>query len=412
MRVSGTPGIAAVGAGLIAVTYGLARFAFGLFLPAIRSNLGLTTEQMGVIGALPFASFALASLFAPTIAVRLGARNAAVTASGLALVGLALVSRAEGVIALAAGVFTCGISTGLMMPALATGVRAAVQPSLQGRVTAIMNAGTSVGVTLSVPAVLLLADAWRAGYLSFAALAAIGLIAAWCFVPSASRAPAADRPPLSAICTARWAALLRLVCFAFGMGVVSAMYWVFAPDLVMTVGGGSTTTTGWLWLMVGIAGLAGAAAGDLCDHHGSQMTQAIALLALAASVSLVAASPGQFVIALASAAVFGVSYMTLTGLYLLGGVRLLSGRPSLGAVLPFLGVGIGQAVGSPLAGLAVNRLGYEPAFAVFALVALALAAASPLYPGHRRHDDRAEDDDGGTEPRAGDATTRPALAYE
>lgn len=408
----GALGIASIGAGLIAVSYGLARFAFGLFLPAIRSDLGLSAGQMGIIGSLPFVSFTLASLFAPVAASRLGARNASIAASGIAVIGLALVSRAEGPLVLSAGVFICGISTGLMMPALTTAVRAVVRTSLQGRVTAIMNAGTSIGIMLSVPAVFVITDAWRLSYLSFAVLAAVGLIFAWWFIPNASRLPAAGQPQLIEISTARWGGMLILLLFAFGMGVVSATYWVFAPDLMVTLGKDSQAITGWLWLTVGIAGLAGAIAGDLCDIHGSPMTQALALVAMGTSLSLLAASPGQLAIALASAAVFGASYMTLTGLYLIGGIRLLSKRPALGAVLPFLGVGIGQAAGSPLAGFAVDRIGYANAFAGFTVLALLLAVVSPLYPRHRSSAGLKKNDGQTTEIQAGDQSTQPTAARE
>jgi hypothetical protein len=37
---------------MIAVTYGLARFAYGLFLPEMRESLGLSETILGLIGAL------------------------------------------------------------------------------------------------------------------------------------------------------------------------------------------------------------------------------------------------------------------------------------------------------------------------------------------------------------------------
>ena len=75
---SGT-GFALLGASLIAISYGLARFAFGLFVPPIRADLELTPSVIGIIGALPLSSFVLATLVAPVAADRLGARNTAVT---------------------------------------------------------------------------------------------------------------------------------------------------------------------------------------------------------------------------------------------------------------------------------------------------------------------------------------------
>jgi len=385
MRSLKATGFAALGAGLIAIAYGLARFAFGLFVPPIRAELGLSPDVIGIVGSLAFVSFTLASVIAPLIADRLGARNAAVLAGGLALAGLLLISQARDATMLGAGVFACGLCTGLMMPALSSAVQTVVSPGLQDRVNAVMNAGTSVGVFLSVPAVLFLSGAWRSAYLSFALLAGIGMIAAWLFIPSASRVTEAQ-PSLLRITPRKWARLARLCGFGFGMGLISSTYWVFAPDLVVDIGELPPYLTGWLWLAVGIAGLAGAAASDMAARNGAAMTQTVGWIALCASLALLAASPSQLPTALVSAAVFGAAYMTLTGLYLVTGIRLLPDRPSVGPVLPFLSIAIGQAVGSPVSGLLIGQVGYADAFAGIAAAGLLLALFSPLFPAHRASD--------------------------
>src|SRR5918994_6665225 len=50
-RRSGVTWLVAPGLAMIAVTYGLARFAFGLFLPEIRESLDLLETALGYIGA-------------------------------------------------------------------------------------------------------------------------------------------------------------------------------------------------------------------------------------------------------------------------------------------------------------------------------------------------------------------------
>ena len=77
MRFPSSTAFALLGAGLIAISFGLARFAFGLFVPPIRADLSLSPHVIGIIGALPLISFALASVVAPWCADRLGARNTA-----------------------------------------------------------------------------------------------------------------------------------------------------------------------------------------------------------------------------------------------------------------------------------------------------------------------------------------------
>ncbi|NWO05973.1 MAG: MFS transporter [Alteromonadaceae bacterium] len=386
---------ALLGAALIAISYGLARFAFGLFVPPIRADLALSPFIVGVIGALPLLSFVLASLMAPLSAVRLGSRNTAMASGVFGALGLGLISQARGPVSLGLGVVACGICTGLMMPALTAAMQALVKRSLHGRVSSVMNAGTSVGVAVAVPAVVLMADAWRLAYGVFAALAVAGLVATWYFIPAVSRVTPANaaQPDITA---QQWWKLLRLSVFAFAMGFVSAAYWIFAPDLAITLGALPSGATGFLWLGVGIAGLGGAVVADLADRNNPPITQALLLMMLASSLALLAASPGQIVIAVFSALVFGGAYMSLTGLYLMTGIRLLPGRLSLGPVLPFVAVSLGQAAGSPVVGLLVDKFGYADGFSVFAAIGIVVALLSPLYPRflEQPEDDETEEETG------------------
>ncbi|GKW50346.1 MFS transporter [Halomonas sp. NCCP-2165] len=380
MRLSST-GFAIFGAALIAISYGLARFAFGLFVPPIRDELGLTSSVIGIIGALPLISFLLATLVAPLITDILGARYAAVLSGAFGVAGLSLIGQASGPLMLGAGVFACGICTGLMMPALTAAMQAIVKRSLHGRVSSVMNAGTSIGVMVAVPTVLFMVGAWRLAYVSFAVLAALGVIAAWLFLPSVSRIVPANAAPPPPIGELPWSRLIRLSLFAYLMGLVSSAYWIFAPDLVVSLGGLPASATAWLWLAVGVAGLGGAVVADLADRNNPPITQALMLMMLSASLALLAASPDQPLLTAFSALVFGLAYMSLTGLYLMTGIRLLPGRLSVGPVLPFMAVSLGQATGSPLVGGLVEGVGYADAFAIFAALGILVAVLSPFYPG-------------------------------
>lgn len=378
MRHPTTAGIALIGGGIIAITYGLARFVFGLFLPEIRSDLGLSATAAGLVGAVPFVTFAAAIMAGPAASRYLKPRRAAALAAGLASLGLATIAVSPGPLVLGLGVAACGISTGLASPVMAQSVHEAVPRLMRGRVNAIHNAGTSLGVALGMPAAVFFLGAWRPAYTVFAAIAAAAAIAAFLYLPArhSTRPPPRTGTPLPAISRKQAHAIARLCALAGTMGLVSSVFWVFAPDLVVRHGGLSPEQSGWMWLAVGLAGLAGASAGDLIDRLGAGRTHALALALMGLSLLLVVAWPGTLALAMVSAAAFGAAYMTLTGFHLVRSVRTIADRPALGPVMPLLATAIGQAVGSPLAGGIIDTYGYGGAFGGFAALAIAVAAST------------------------------------
>src|ERR687892_382413 len=77
-RPSGITWLVAPGLAMIAVTYGLARFAYGLFVPEMRESLDLSESVLGLIGAGSYAGYCFAVLGALVFTSRAGPRLMAV----------------------------------------------------------------------------------------------------------------------------------------------------------------------------------------------------------------------------------------------------------------------------------------------------------------------------------------------
>src|SRR5919202_2018449 len=79
-RSGGITWLVAPGLATIALTYGLARFAYGLFLPEMRDSLDLSDSVLGLIGAGSYVGYCLAVLGALVLTSRSGPRLMAVAA--------------------------------------------------------------------------------------------------------------------------------------------------------------------------------------------------------------------------------------------------------------------------------------------------------------------------------------------
>ncbi|WJH38377.1 MFS transporter (plasmid) [Aliirhizobium terrae] len=168
---------------LTALTYGLARFAYGLLLPSIRADLNLSATASGWIGSVAFASYCLGVILAFTLVERLGERRICVFA-GLSAAGamtIAAVSSSGWHIGFAMAIG--GLSTGLTSPPLASAVERAMQQSAQARANGVINAGTAVGIVISGAAAIAFAGNWRELYAGFACLGLLTAFWLWWAMP-------------------------------------------------------------------------------------------------------------------------------------------------------------------------------------------------------------------------------------
>lgn len=391
--------LVAPGLALIAVTYGLARFAYGLFLPEMSEAFDLSPSLLGAIGAGSYLGYCVAIILSSVYTSRMGPRRMAVAAVAVAVVGMAVVASAPAAWVLALGILVAGSSTGLASPPMGEAVARSIRENLQDRANALINCGTSVGVALSGPAALLLAGQWRLAWAAFAVIGLAVLLWSAIVIPpepvaadqraSESREPSGDADDASGVSNTMrlsfsylMGAHVRprsspLLAAAFGVGFASAVYWTFSRELVAQQGDLGQTGSTLFWTVIGVSGLVGGAAGDLVGRFGLTTVLRGALFSMAASIALLALAPGVLPLAYASAALFGSTYIMLTGVVLVWSIAVFPERPSAGLGAGFLVIAVGQAAGSPAAGALAGATSPITAFYSFAAAAVLTACVRP-----------------------------------
>ena len=382
-KTDGMTWLVAPGLATIAVTYGLARFAYGLFLPEMRKAFSLSETLLGLIGAGSYVGYCAAIIIALVFTSRTGTRFMAVVAGTVAVVGMTAVASAPAAWVLALGVLAAGSSSGLASPPMGESVVRCIHRELQDRANTLINSGTSIGVALSGPAALLLAEQWR---LAWAAFASIGLLVlvwnARVMPPKAVSGGPRDKTedgdvPRLSVRYLMGAKSVWLYAAATGVGFASAAYWTFSRDLVVQTGDLSVAGSTLFWTVIGVSGIAGGLAGDLVRRLGLARAFRASLLCMAAAVGLLAAAPNVLLLAYLSATLFGSTYIMLTGIILVWSVSVFHQRLSAGLGAAFLLIAVGQILGSLIARMVAGAAGLLSTFWTFAGVAVLTALIRP-----------------------------------
>jgi predicted MFS family arabinose efflux permease len=352
---------------LTAVSYGLARFAFGLLLPEIRTELSLDIATTGWIGSSAFVAYCI-GVCITFASNRACSPRALAFAAGLAsTIGMVIITLSTSGIVLGLGVALAGLSTGLTSPPLATAVSLQCDDAHRPKANAIINAGTAAGIVFSGLASLLAFGGWRELYILFSVIS--GVVAVWVLyaVPTGHERTASKpfsfaifrRPGMLALCTG-----------SFLMGLSSTAIWTFGGSLLRDEFNFTQSDIAWIWVALGLAGVTGAMTGVFVQRLGLMRVHWVSLAGMAVGIVGLSFTSVSVAFAFISVALFGASYITSSGAFLIQGIRLLPDRPDLGLGMPFLILAAGQSAGSPLFGALLSGWGAGVALAAFAGVAL------------------------------------------
>ncbi|GAF65176.1 putative MFS transporter [Bacillus sp. TS-2] len=355
------------GLAMIAVTYSLARLSFGLFLPDIANSLNLSEGESGLIGSSAYVSYSFALFFSAKLIRKLGQHKVLIIAGLTAVIGLLGIATAHSFSYLVLSMLVAGIGSGLASPALSQISKDAIPKNKLDQANTWINSGTSFGVILTGPIVLLFSEYWRLSYFLFVLLAIVVLIWNFYSIPSINvhkkNKVEHHTKWLFAMIKAKNLLLASLI-----IGISSSIYWTFSRSYLVMEYRISTNESVIFWIVMGLAGIVGGVAGGIIHKVGLSWSYRILLFILLISMVLLT-FPKGFAIYL-SAVTFGSSYIFLTGLFIVWSIRLFKDLPALGVSLSFLALGLGQSIGSFFAGMMIEMTNYPISFTLYAAIGL------------------------------------------
>lgn len=367
----GLPGLAT-----LAVTYGFARYGYGLFLPRFQAEFGGSAGALGAVTSIGYAGELLALGLVGWWAGRRSPRLPIAVGLCCAGLGMAVISFAPNAAVLAAGVAVSGMSPGWVWTPYSDVVQDTVRPGGRAQALSMISTGTTFGVILAGPAALLAADSrWRLVWLVAAACAFAVLGWNLRAVPSAPACPSRPWPG------ARWRELVQrraawpLFAAAASSGLVGAVYWSFAGVAVAHEGDQHVAPA--LWTVIGVVGAVGVLTGRFVARHGLRAIFLTAQLVLSASTAVLWLWPGGWGSALASAVLYGSGFMVGGTLLSVWSSTVFPDQPTRGFSIVVLCITLGATTGPAALGLLVDQAGIPVAFAITTLLALGTLAAYP-----------------------------------
>lgn len=377
---------AASGLAIVAVTYGLARYSFGLFIPEITKELALTPNVLGFIASSSYIGFLLSTLTAAWLSNRFSPRFPIMLGGLCAALGMLIVANAPNSSWLIIGIFIAGTSPGFAYPPFSELILNRIEAEDQDKTYAWINSGTGFGVALMGPIVLFSAFEWRTAYTIFAVLAVLAVISSW-FTASTKEAssaqmasarhnqPKGKRNSFMAIIRLEGASSILLVAFFFGL--VCSIYWTYAVDLLFDPGEMSNIRAIY-WTVIGAAGMLGFAAGPIVGRFGLRPAYRVLFVITGIAVGSLPFIAGNNLAIMISAAIFGLGFIISTAFLGMWAMRTFAQAPATGFAIVFFLISLGQAVGPLWFGHAMYaHVSIDTLFLICGILCVILALISP-----------------------------------
>ncbi|MFO7576798.1 MAG: MFS transporter [Pelovirga sp.] len=369
---------------------GLARFAFGMLLPAMQEGLALSYEQMGYLGTANFIGYLLAVAMTPGVLKRLRPRLTLGLSLVLIALTLAALSQATTFRMVLFLYLTTGIGSGLANISGVVLIAYWFRRDKRGRAAGLMTVGSGVAIIFSgwvVPRLNALPgdDGWRLSWLLFAAIVLFLALLIVLLVRNTPEelglAPVGRQERLSDAelkggyprGSGRVLVLLGLLYLAFGLTYM--VYGTFFVTSLVSEHGYLEKVAGQFWSWVGFFSLfSGILFGTLSDRIGRKRGLMTVFIVQTLAYLLAGSGLGYAALML-SVVLYGVTAWSIPAIMAAAvGDYLGAAKAAAGfSLITFFFAG-GQVCGPAIAGIIAERFG---SFALpFLLCALVTAGAA------------------------------------
>jgi predicted MFS family arabinose efflux permease len=353
---------------------GLARFAYGLLLPAMREDLHWTLAEAGGVGTANGVGYLVGALATAGIVRRRGTRVSFRAGMVLTAVSLAATASSDAYPAVLAARVLSGVAGAVVF--IAGGVIASrlAARADSGHPITVYFAGTGVGIAVSGATIPAAGHHWRLVWLGLAAAGALATVVSWAAASTGDdvRDTVAGRARVRTL----WLPALAYLLFSAGYITYITFLSAYLADH-----GASREQTTLTWVALGAAVLAAPALWrHPTEHWPGARLLATLLLVLSAGAALALLMPTAPVVLL-SAVLYGMTFMGVPAAV----TALIKANTSpadwTATLAAFTTVfAVGQAAGPWIAGAAADHLSTD---ATLGWTALLCAAAALIAVAHR-----------------------------
>ena len=353
---------------------GLARFAFGMIIPAMADDLGLDYRQQGFLGASYFVGYLAVVALLPWLAPRIGVRRLCVGGLGLVAVSLLAMALGRDYVLLSLSYLVTGVGSGAAFIGAMSLPSLWFHPSHRARAAGVATAGAGIGILVSGLIVPRMPGAfgllpWQMIWVAFAVLV---LLFALLVVAFLRERPAelglapygqagqgnADGGVESRSQGQNWAMVVRLGVIYFLFAVTALTYTTFIVTTMVDELSVSKHDAGLLWSVLGALSIfSGTLFGNIADRLGLRAGMAAAMTVQGVAYGLIAFGTGTYGLYL-SVFLFGASAWSMPSIVAAAaGDYLGAERAAAGFAVLTLMFAVGQALGPAGAGILAGWTG-------------------------------------------------------